>query len=851
MRRSVSPLLILLATGFMVFLGCDERNSVSPEALAPEPLQAAAPTAANRSAMVDRDLLRLDSDLLPVVQALRTTPSPAPLIRAVWPGGGPALPHDSELGTASGTQLGTQLNWWFAAGPDKGPFRFTPIPDAAPLPYGVMAASPNPAVLSTLALLDVSVGEVLRLSFTFDRAAESLTEPLQPVAWLELKRPLPTETVLSGERARRFLDDLQDRAVMVPASESGPDTASYSSWLSVGADTQQLALLIPRKVPGMRLKDVLIARRSLSDFHRAVSHGEGQFTHERSTPDAHSRSVASLDREERPALQLPPNTQLTWTIPAHSRPYRFEASLGLLPRDAQLGGALQLTIRGDGFTLLEQQSAGSGESDTPAWTPLAFDVPLGTQQLTVEARWPQGDGPLAVLGHPRLRRAPLKPRRNLLIVSLDTLRSDRLGCYGGSAPSEHIDAFAETAQRFENAYSTSSYTLPSHASLLTGQLPVVHGARGTRDHLDRERSPLLSQVLANAGWVTAAFTGGAFLSTSYGFGEGFDRFSHNDPGWPVDTLRGRMLLDIPPHESSSYELELLQRYNVDHVSQWIDGQSAGAPFFALVHTYAVHDYAPNRRWLERSGLLAEDGDELLLDRSAYHAWKAGDASQREAVTAEFSRFYDACIGGADEFMGRLLDSLDDAGLRENTVVVILSDHGEELGELDVFGHGRSLHEGVTRIPLLVRIPGRAAEVISPTVSLADLAPWLLQQLGVSPDPAMLPAPALATDLDDPPGRTTTFFDLQTMGEDQWAVRSGRFKLWQQGDHGEAQLYDLDGPTAEQLDVSEQHPDVRAKLERMLQSYRSLRAVGASKDSQDLDVETRRKLEQLGYLQGDG
>lgn len=802
--------LLLLAATMASTFGCAESDEAAAPGLSP------------------RDLLRLDADLLPTRRNLSAATTPTPTVRARWPtdAGDPAL------------------TWWALRGPSKGPFRFTPVPAEAPLPLDL------DGVGSTMALLDVAVGEVLQLSFTFTVSAEPHPATVLPVNWLELTTPIDTGKPLAGTKAQRLMEDFADRCVVVPFAEQRGSTMRFASWLTVAPTTRQLALFLPRPTTGLRLEQLLVERRSLTEWLQADVAEAHRPAHEKSVPDALGRVAVSLDREQRRTLRLSPDTQLSWTLPECERPYRFEAGLGLLPRDPILGGVVRITIAADGHSILEHTAQGSGSIDTPAWTPLAFDLPPGTRTLSLRAQWPSGDGPLAVLAHPRLRRAPLQPRQNLLIISLDTLRADRLGCYGGDAPSAHLDAFAATALRFETAYSTSAYTLPSQASLLSGQLPLLHGARRTSDRLDGERTPLLTTLLAEAGWVTAAFTGGAFVSTNYGFGTGFDRFSHNDPCWPVDTVRGRTLLEQNLGDES-YEVGLLRRFDVGHIVDRLDGQPRGAPFFALVHTYATHDYAPNRRWLERAGLLGEDGQELRLDRRDYHAWKAGDLQLRQAVTDEFTKFYDASIGSADDFVGALLAGLDQARLSDDTIVVIHSDHGEELGELDIFGHGRSLNEGVTRVPLLVRIPGRTARVVKPTISLADLAPWLLELLGVDVDPAMGPAQALASDGGDPPARATTLLDLATGDADQWAVRSGAFKLWQRGDGEESRLYDLTTSAGERRDVSAQYPAVRARLERALQSYRDLQPARSTDTPNALDVETRRKLEQLGYLQGDG
>jgi arylsulfatase A-like enzyme len=776
------------------------------------------------SAGESKDLLRLDSDLLPRRVPLLAAKAPALSVRYSWPEAATAAP----------------LAWWSVSGPAGGPFRFDRVGADVTMPQDVQG------VLATLGLIDVKVGEALRISLSFTLLGDSPLEQPALAGLLEMTTALDLSQQLEGTAARRLMEQIRDRSVILPVVERRGETLQLELWLRVAAPTRQLVLVLLRPDVPVRLDQLVVERHSLPDLLAAIPSPP----HERGPVDSLGRVQARLDRVERRALRLSPDTLLSWDLPEHTRPYRFEAALGLAPRARELGGALQLSIDADDQRQFSLTSWGSGSTATDAWTALAVDLPVGTRRLSLRARWPAGDGPVAVLAHPRLRRATASPRHNLLIVSLDTLRADRLGCYGGPASSEHIDAFAAESLRFETAYAHSSYTLPSHASLMSGQLPALHGVRRTHDRVDSERTPLLAMSLAQAGYVTAAFAGGGFLSASYGFGAGFDRFSHNDPCWPVDTKHGRLLLR-KGSEAGNYRYELLRRSNVDLIVDWFADQPPGAPFFALVHTYATHDYAPDRRGLERAGLLTDEGQELRLDRREFLAWEAGADELLDAVSRQFTLFYDATIGTADEFVGTLLQGLERAGLADNTIVVLLSDHGEELGELGAFGHGQSLHEGVTRIPLLVRIPGRPARVHSEPIGLTDLAPWLLELLDVPVDARMRPPQALAPEQTDPPGRSVTLLEVARGEQNLFGVRSGRFKLLQGDDVETTTLHDLSTAEGEARDVSALHPEIRAQLERYLQGYRVLLDARPTGEAQELDPETRRMLEQLGYLQADG
>ena len=390
-------------------------------------------------------------------------------------------------------------------------------------------------------------------------------------------------------------------------------------------------------------------------------------------------------------------------------------------------------------------------------------------------RAPRSDGPRQPTGPTPQAVPPQAPRPNIVLISLDTLRPDRLGCYGGEAGlTPHLDALASSGMRFTQAESTSSYTLPSHGSMLTGQYPAFHGAVDIDDKLKPERSPFVAQLLADAGWVTAAFTGGGYVSPEYGFATGFDRYSSNDPVWALETLRGRQLMETRSWERAPIQLPLLRRYAAPMIADWIEEQQDGVPFFLFLHTYIVHNYAPDLAWLEKRGLLLSDGSEAPFnhqDRVNFNAsggLAAGAAgvagvrneALREKVIDDYLPYYDATVGMADEFVGGVLAALDRAGLAGNTLVLVTSDHGEEFGEHGFFGHGETLFEANTRVPLLVRLPagtpeavgGTSPAVVDTPISLVDLAPWILRIAGVTPDPRMAVRAPLAPDTLAPPAR---------------------------------------------------------------------------------------------------
>lgn len=281
------------------------------------------------------------------------------------------------------------------------------------------------------------------------------------------------------------------------------------------------------------------------------------------------------------------------------------------------------------------------------------------------------------------------PPESLLLVTLDTVRADRLGPYGyAAAETPWLDRLAHEGVRFEQASSTVPLTLPSHASLLSGLLPPHHGLRNNGAGVFPEGTSTLATLLSGAGYRTGAFIGAFVLDRRFGLGRGFEVY---DDEIPRDPAAGVVL-----------EAERPGREVVDRALAWL-GQDQ-RPFFLWVHLYDAHaPYTPPSPWRERHP----------------------------------GRPYDGEISSVDEQVGRLLEELEKRGLAGRTAVAVVADHGEGLGEHGELTHGLLLYEPTLRVPFLLRSPDLpAGTVVRTPVSLVDLAPTLAGLLGKS-----LPAPS--------------------------------------------------------------------------------------------------------------
>jgi arylsulfatase A-like enzyme len=302
--------------------------------------------------------------------------------------------------------------------------------------------------------------------------------------------------------------------------------------------------------------------------------------------------------------------------------------------------------------------------------------------------------------------------RPIIVLSLDTMRGDRLGALGYPKPlTPHLDALAREGVLFEQATSTAPWTLPSHASIFTSLLPFDHGStRETRPL--RPSLSMLAERLRNAGYRTAAFTGGAYVSSGFGFGQGFEIYEDHDEG--REEGAGRI---------------------ATAALKWVRSVK-DQPFFVFVHTYEIHFPYTHTEFAEKSfldqGMKPLDVEQL----AALHAGKLTVTPDQRQFEREL---YDGDVARADLVMGGMLYQLRQEGILDRAILVVLSDHGDELWDHDDYwspGHGHSLYQELVHVPLIVRAPGlvRAGDRIRTPVSLLDVLPTLLAWAGIPGEP---------------------------------------------------------------------------------------------------------------------
>ena len=329
---------------------------------------------------------------------------------------------------------------------------------------------------------------------------------------------------------------------------------------------------------------------------------------------------------------------------------------------------------------------------------------------------------------------------NVLLVVMDTVRADRLSLYGLRAQDhKKPGTLGGKSIQFNQARSTAPWTLPSHASMFTGLWPHQTGV-GEDLPLDGT-PPTLAEFLTARGYLTAGFVGNTYFCNSwYGLGRGFthyEDFYDEDLVISVaETLRssslGRCLLRLMnlPIGSERHRKDAAQ-INSDFLD-WLSEQEKGQPFFAFLNYFDAHSPYLLPAGCKHQFRRAETAAELNVLLNWENCPKQNIPENYRTVVSDA---YDDCLTYLDSQIGKLIDELERRGVLDNTLVIITSDHGEELGEHRLYGHGQSLYSQELHVPLMILLPGNraAGRIVAAPVSLRDLPATIVDLLEVSSD----------------------------------------------------------------------------------------------------------------------
>lgn len=407
---------------------------------------------------------------------------------------------------------------------------------------------------------------------------------------------------------------------------------------------------------------------------------------------------------------------------------------------------------------------------------------------------------------------------NILLITIDTTRADRmgfLGCKRGLTP--NLDALGKQGVVFSRAYSQYPLTVPSHATILSGTYPQFHRVNDFGIPLAKD-VPYLPQILREHGYQTAAFVASSALDPTSGWVPGFNRgFDTYDADFHA----------LPGKNDRYQTLEHRADYVVAHALAWLKDHPHG-PFFAWVHVYDPH--APY------------DPPEPFKSRYA-------------------SQLYDGEIAYADSVLGKFLADLRALGLYDNTLIAVMSDHGEAFGEHDEFTHGIFLYDETIRVPLLLRMPANrfAGQQVDARVGLVDVVPTILEGVGIpvpkavqgeSLLPLMRPAhgsdPALAR-LRNRPAYAETDYPHRDFG---WSsLRALRANKYLFVAAPRKELYDESADPNAEHNLAPTAPAVAQTLSSKLDTFRQQTASSAKPGTADLDPQLVQQLAALGYVAG--
>jgi len=392
-------------------------------------------------------------------------------------------------------------------------------------------------------------------------------------------------------------------------------------------------------------------------------------------------------------------------------------------------------------------------------------------------------------------------RRNVILVSIDTLRADHLGCYGAEGVSTPtIDRLAGEGLRFSSCFSPVPITLPSHCSMFTGMYPPRHSVRDNGTFTLPEDIPTLASVLKSEGYTTLGVIGSYPLTSRFGLARGFDVW---------DEELGQRYEGVLPLFFDERKADLVTERAIEVVDDHAD-----EPFFLFVHYFDPH-----------------------------HPWDPPEPFNLRYLDLP----YDGEVAFVDHWLRRLVERLESGGLLDRSILVLTADHGEGLMEHGEMSHSLLLYNGTQHVPLIIRAAGIEPGVVDRPVSLVDVAPTILDLLGLE-----LPGPvdgrSLLTDAADRrPLYLETLTGRLTHGwNDMRGLIDGRWKYLM---GVEPELYDLEADFKETTNLAAAHPertaDMDAQLRAMIADTVGRYRLGDRFRSPDDEV--RAKLQALGYL----
>jgi len=448
---------------------------------------------------------------------------------------------------------------------------------------------------------------------------------------------------------------------------------------------------------------------------------------------------------------------------------------------------------------------------------------------------------------------------NVILLTIDTLRADMVGCYRHTSLTPNLDSLAASGVCFTQAITGGSWTQAAFPVLLTSTYASMYG--GCLIPLAPDR-PSPVESLASHGYTTAGFSTSPLLSRNYHYDRGFDEFFDLDPGEtdpPLRWMRGgqRLLRNPLTHYISSLlgtstrpaSLYVSAEEMTDGVCNWIE--TARQPFFLWAHYMDIHWPYHLQEQLQHPRDIAQVWQDLGHLYRANWRGETLTAAHRE----RYMRLYEQAVAYTDQQLGRLFNHLESLGLLQNSIVVVVSDHGEEFLERRRWGHFETnLYDEILRVPLIIRLPGQSAgQVVTRQTRTLDIMPTILDLCHCS-----LPEGMEGSSLAPLWGETDGLYDaeesISEMWRDEWhiiAVRSEDHKyIWNSRSPEQPQLFDLQADPEERRNIAGEQPEkaryFQSRVDTHLQRVAEMESTAVTA-TLDLDEEVIQRLRGLGYL----
>jgi arylsulfatase A-like enzyme/Tfp pilus assembly protein PilF len=395
-------------------------------------------------------------------------------------------------------------------------------------------------------------------------------------------------------------------------------------------------------------------------------------------------------------------------------------------------------------------------------------------------------------------------RPSVLLMTLDTVRADRIGAYGyAKAATPTLDRLAREGVRFADATTQAPLTGPAHAAILTGQYPARLGVRDNATTPIPAGTATIAQAFKSSGYRTAGFVAAFILGPEYGFAQGFDTFDASFAQF-----------------SAGSKLQAQRRGGevVDAAIKWLEANAANGPTFAWVHLYDAHSpYDPPEPFRTRFQASPYDGE----------------------------------IAYVDSAVAKLVGALEQRGQLDRTIVAAIADHGEGLGDHGEAEHGLFLYDSVLHVPWILRLPAResAGAIVKRQVRTIDVAPTLAALAGIAmpkvDGESVVPLLRGAGPGDPPPSYAETFYPKWHFG---WSeLRSVRVGDWKYVDAPKPELYDLRADPAERRSLVDARAPLAAGLHGELNKISSAFGAATTTDAPQPSPETLARLRSLGYV----